>query len=94
MIMYSLAVSGKSNKIPDKGNCIFLGIEFDGPEDIFTGFRRKSLLARDHCYSLLTSFALSSQLAIFMATHFVAVFCEGNNTLTTQYNIFWDLEYF
>ena len=24
----------------------------------------------------------------------MAVFCEGNNTLTTQYNIYWDLEYF
>ena len=29
-----------------------------------------------------------------MATHFVAVFFVGNNTLTTQYNIFWDLEKF
>ena len=24
----------------------------------------------------------------------MAVFCEGNNTLTTQYNIFWDLKKF
>ena len=24
----------------------------------------------------------------------MAVFCEGNNTLTTQYNNFWDLEKF
>ena len=29
-----------------------------------------------------------------MATHFVAVFLVGNNTLTTEYNIFWDLEKF
>ena len=30
----------------------------------------------------------------WMITHFVAVFCVGNNTLTTQYNIFWHLEKF
>ena len=29
-----------------------------------------------------------------MATHFVVVFLVGNNTLTTEYNIFWDLEKF
>ena len=34
-------------------------------------------------------------LEIFwMATHFVAVFLVGNNTLTTDNNIFWDLEKF
>ena len=29
-----------------------------------------------------------------MATHFVAVLLVGNNTLTTENNIFWDLENF
>ena len=34
------------------------------------------------------------QAPTYEKSHSVAVFCEGNNTLTTQYNNFWDLKFF
>ena len=73
---------------------------------VFTGFRRKSQLTEDQLTSLALAlggdqFALQFRSHSFWdlekfwrATHFVAVFCEGNNNLTTQYNNFWDLEKF